>query len=64
MQRNGKADTTNGALRVYSAGGGLNPEHNSSGTAFEFNASWNNNIYGNSNTVQPSALISQYLIKY
>ena len=30
----------------------------------EFNASWSNSIYGNSNTVQPPALTMRYIIKY
>jgi len=36
----------------------------SSMTVSEFNASWNNSIYGNSTTVQPPALTMRYIIKY
>jgi microcystin-dependent protein len=30
----------------------------------EFNASWSNSIYGNSNTVQPPSVTMRFIIKY
>jgi hypothetical protein len=32
--------------------------------SLEFNASWSNSIYDKSNTVQPSSLVFNYIIKY
>ena len=44
---------------AYSPKVGNNP-----GSSFSFNASSSNTIYGNSNTVQPPAIVMNYIIKY
>jgi len=56
---------THGALKYKDTWGGV---HSGRGGAVAgtmvFNASWANSIYGNSNTVQPPAVVTNFVIKY
>ena len=56
-----------GAIKP-TAYGGNQPVGSSSTNDYElvcnFNAGWSNNIYGNSNTVQPNSFTVRYIIKY
>ena len=62
----GNAGTT-GALTVTQPGGTLASDGGSNNcrrSTLSFNASNSSSIYGNSTTVQPNALVLNYIIKY
>ena len=53
-----------GAFSVSKGSAYSNGIGNNSGSSFSFNASSSSTIYGNSNTVQPPAIVMNYIIKY
>ena len=65
-QVNGNA-SQHGAIKVTENDISYVANGSTSGRALanlEFNASWSNSIYSKSNTVQPSSLVFNYIIKY
>lgn len=54
-----------GAFRYGTVRGNLNTKSSpESGININFNAAWSNSIYGKSNTVQPPAVVTNFVIKY